>query len=120
MTAPKPGTKTKGDQGEAVARAFLLRKGYAILAQNYHSRFGEVDLIAQDGEYIVFIEVKYRKTAQIAPRTAVDAKKQSKIRKTALFYIAGKNLTDTAFRFDVIEVTGVHEFAVEQIENAFC
>ncbi|MDR2902966.1 MAG: YraN family protein, partial [Clostridiales bacterium] len=76
-------TKTKGDWGEAVARAFLTRKGYQMIAANFHCRQGELDMIARDGEYIVFIEVKYRKSAETAPRAAVDARKQGKIRKTA-------------------------------------
>ncbi|MDR2904065.1 MAG: YraN family protein, partial [Clostridiales bacterium] len=65
------------------------------------------------------IEVKYRASQASAPRAAVDARKQKKIKQAALYYIAKNNLADAAFRFDVIEVTGVHEFAVEQIEDAF-
>jgi putative endonuclease len=112
--------KEKGYQGENVAKAHLIRKGYRVLETNYHCMQGEADIIARDGEYLVFIEVKYR-AGLIGgyPREAVDARKQKRIRKIALHYIAENNIADTPIRFDVIEVTGVYEFSVEHIENAF-
>jgi len=120
MSISNPNPIDKGRQGEDVARAHLMRRGYSILAANYHSPFGEIDIIARDGAYIVFVEVKYRKnTGHSLPREAVNPGKQRKIIKTALHYITENTIINEGFRFDVIEVTGTNTFTVTHIENAF-
>ncbi len=112
-----------GDFGEKVAVEYLEKKGYKIIKQNYFCRIGELDIIALDGDAIVFVEVKTRKSASFGRAGEyVDYKKQQKIIKTALFYI-GSN--DRAFRFDVVEVyyhetvNGLKTHEINHIENAF-
>lgn len=95
---------SKGAVGEVLAARFLRDNGYEILAGNYRSRFGEVDIIAADDEYIVFVEVKSRaENSYYLPREAVTAEKQRRIIKTALYYIAHKP-DPRQMRFDVIEI----------------
>lgn len=96
-------TKNIGDFGENAVCDALIKRGYRILDRNYHSRFGEIDIIAQDGECIAFIEVKTRKSSSFAKACeAVTYWKQQKIIKTAKYYL-GEN-DDTEMRFDVAEV----------------
>lgn len=112
-----------GQMGENAAVSYIKSKEYMILDRNYHSRFGEIDIIAKNKNYIVFIEVKTRhETAMVTAFEAVDAFKQKKIIKTAMIYLMKHNL-DLQPRFDVIEViiekgSGSIK-AVNQIENAF-
>ena len=97
-------TTTKGLAGEVLAARFLREKGYAILSSNYHSRFGEIDIIANDGPYIVFVEVKARSEGSIIlPREAVTLDKQRTLLRTASLYMRAypSNLQP---RFDVVEV----------------
>ena len=75
---------TRGAWGEAVAAAYLRKKGYRIVKQNFSTRFGEIDLIVQDARYIVFVEVKTRKSDRFgAAREAVDLHKQRRLIATA-------------------------------------
>jgi putative endonuclease len=112
-----------GISGEKLALEFLKKKNYFIKATNYHSRFGEIDIIAQNENYIIFVEVKTRKkNAFAAPMEYVNRSKQVKIIKTALLYLSeGKHDENIQPRFDVIEI--VHEAGkntrVNHIENAF-
>lgn len=95
---------SKGAAGEVLAARFLRDAGYDLLASNYRTRFGEVDIIAADEQYIVFVEVKSRtEDAYFLPREAVTAEKQKRIIKTALLYIS-RYAEKRQPRFDVIEV----------------
>lgn len=99
--------KIEGDVGEISAVDFLKKKGYRILICNYKTKFGEIDIIAQDKHVIVFVEVKRRSTlAYGRPIEAVDFKKQQKIRKVAEFYLMIKKNPYADCRFDVIEILG--------------
>ena len=95
---------SKGAAGEILAARFLRDAGYDILGANFRTRFGEVDIIAANDEYLVFVEVKSRaQDARYTPREAVTADKQRRIIKTALLYI--RRFPDTRqIRFDVVEV----------------
>lgn len=96
--------KLFGAWGETVAGEYLRKKHYKLLALNYCSRFGEIDLIAKSGKYIVFVEVKLRKSANFAQaRDYVDRRKQERIRATASIYLS-QNPTKLQPRFDVIEI----------------
>jgi putative endonuclease len=110
-----------GMQGQQDAEKFLQNKGYGILERNFRVRTGEIDLIARDKNYIVFIEVKYRSGVNYGyPRESVGTAKQRKIIKTAMYYIAVNELDNQDFRFDVMEVLSQGErVTINHIENAF-
>ena len=89
--------------GENLARAYLLKKGYRILEQNYKVFFGEIDIIAEKNNCICFVEVKSRKSDKYgSPEEAITYHKQKKIIKVAQLYIKKKRIEDKYFRFDVI------------------
>ncbi len=95
-------TKEIGNFGEEKACEFLEKNGISVLARNYTCRGGEIDIIAKDGDAIVFVEVKTRASKGYGtPGEFVDFFKQEKIIKTALYYL-GRD--DVDMRFDVIEV----------------
>ncbi len=111
-----------GKTGETIASNFLEKNGYTILAKNYRRKFGEIDIIARERDYLVFIEVKTRATASHGhPLEAVTFKKQKQISKVAQCYLAENNLFDTAARFDVVSVTLTQnkQVSVEVVSNAF-
>ena len=107
-----------GTSYEIKAENYLLQKGYMILERNFRNRSGEIDIIAKDGEYFCFIEVKYRTTNDFgSPLEAVDFRKQNQIRKVAAYYLMKNKLSEwTPCRFDVIGFTGEE---MTHIENAF-
>lgn len=93
-----------GAWGEALAAKFLQKKHYTILATGYRSRYGEIDIIASNRRYLVFVEVKLRKSDRFANAFEyVDGYKQERIRTTASIYLA-ENPTELQPRFDVIEI----------------
>ena len=97
-------SKLVGAWGEAVAAEYLRKKHYKILANGYHSRFGEIDLIVQNRKFLVFVEVKLRRSAKFAQaREYVDPRKQDKLRMTASIYLS-QNPTHLQPRFDIIEI----------------
>ena len=114
----KKQNREKGRCGEILARKYLEEKGYRILEQNYRCCCGEIDLIGLDGTYLVFIEVKARRTNhQGYPSEAVDRKKQKKISQTAAFYFSEHRIReDVPIRFDVVEIL---RDRIRHIENAF-
>lgn len=93
-----------GAWGELQAAEYLKKKRYKLLASGYRCRFGEIDLIASNRKYLVFVEVKLRKSARFANAFEyVDSRKQDRLRTTASFYLA-ENPTSLQLRFDVIEI----------------
>ena len=110
-----------GRAGQDAAEKFLQNKGYKILARNYRLRSGEIDLVAQDGACIVFVEVKFRKSLNFGyPREAVGHVKQRRIINTALHYLTVNGLTERDTRFDVVEVLEQHgQLYASHIEDAF-
>ncbi len=95
-----------GAVGEREAGEFLQRNGYTILKTNYRvGRLGEIDIIANDNEYICFIEVKTRRTSTFgSPGEAVTKTKQQKIRQIAAIYLTNTRKMDSKVRFDVVEI----------------
>jgi putative endonuclease len=92
-----------GTTYEKIAGAYLETKGYQILEYNFRCRRGEIDIIARDGECLVFCEVKYRvDTATGYAAEAVDRRKQKRISDCALFYLMIHEISDTPCRFDVV------------------
>lgn len=97
-------SKLAGAWGEALAAEYLRKKRYTVVAAGYHCRFGEIDLIVSDRKYLVFVEVKLRKTSDFAKAMEyVDRRKQDRIRITASMYLS-QNPTKLQPRFDVIEI----------------
>lgn len=112
-----------GTLGETIAEKFLLKQGYKILERNYYCKLGEIDIIAKDKDYIVFIEVKTRYDNYYgSPAESVTAYKQYRIHKTAQVYIMFKKLDSFNFRFDVIEIKldkYNNNYTLRLIKNAF-
>lgn len=113
-----------GRWGEAQVAADMRRRGWVIVAAGYHCRFGEIDLIAENGKFLSFTEVKLRKNANYGTAAeAVDARKQRRLRATAELYLA-QFPTRLQPRFDVAEVYAPQGYETKKpqihyIENAF-
>ena len=116
-------TQNIGEMGEEYAVKFLNKKKYKILERNYRKRYGEIDIIAENKNYIVFVEVKTRHTDSMTSASdAVNRQKQLKIIKTASLYLA-ENETEKFCRFDVCEVyvnaANLNLVDINYIEAAF-
>jgi putative endonuclease len=112
--------KLLGRSGEDRAAKHLAGLGYRILERNYRTPLGEIDLIALDGETVVFVEVKTRTSdAYGAPELAVNPAKQQRMVKAALGYLKQKKLHQMACRFDVVAISGREAGQVELIRHAF-
>ncbi len=110
-----------GKKGEDFAAGYFLKRGYEILERNYHSRYGEVDIIAKSGKALVFVEVKTRKESSlVSPAQSVTPQKQRKLMLTAVNYLQKSN-EEFEPRFDVFEVwqNDGRIFKFNHIENAF-
>lgn len=109
-----------GSDGERLAVKHLKKKGYAILKKNYRSPLGEIDIIARDGEVVVFVEVKTRTGDAFGhPMEAVDIRKQRKIQSVALHYLKGIKSPMPAVRFDIISVWLGDRQEIEHLSDAF-
>ena len=115
-------TKEAGDRGEAAVAEYLREQGYKLLASQWRCRFGELDLVARDGDgTICFVEVKLRGSRSSAlPREFVDGRKQQRLRSAAGLYLSTRRL-DAPARFDVAEVYAETDgsLRIEYLENAF-
>ncbi len=114
-------TLITGNRGENEACKYLKKKGYRILERNFRKRYGEIDIIAQKGSVISFVEVKTRARTDFGTAgEAVGFKKQQRIIHTAQAYIMEQNI-DAAFSFDIIEVyyTKNRIDSINHLENAF-
>ena len=112
---------TLGKIGEDLACRALERRGYEIIARRYRRRGGEVDIIARDGEAVVFVEVKAREGRRFGEAAeAVTWTKRCRLTQVALDYLARQRLSGCACRFDVVSVqVGSGEPIVEVYKNAF-
>lgn len=116
--------KDIGSLGENIAFNYLNDSGYIILEKNFRCKLGEIDIIAKDGNYIVFVEVKTRSGSIYgSPCESVNFRKQNKIYKIAQLYIMKKHLMKKFnFRFDVIEIILNHRdnnYSIKLIKDAF-
>ena len=94
-----------GPRGERAGAKFLKRLGYRILATNYTCPLGEVDIIAVDGDMIVFVEVKTRRSDEVAnPENAVNYHKRRQITRTAKWFLSDNKLQHTPARFDILAI----------------
>lgn len=101
-----PGSLSTGEMGENLAAEYYCKQGYTILQMNYRTRHGEIDIIAQKENLLIFVEVKSRKQNAIAaPREWVTRKKQEKIMMAADEFLVNFMINEPYVRFDVVEVT---------------
>ncbi len=109
-----------GKKGEKIARLFLEKQGYKIIVVNFRTKSGEIDLIAKDGETLVFVEVKTRSSGQFgSPLDAMTFHKCRQISKVALEYLLKNGDVDQPARFDVVAVRPGAAKEVELVTNAF-
>lgn len=98
-------SKELGRRGEDAAALYLVRRGYDILERNWTCFAGEADIIARDGEALVFVEVKTRSSVEKGfPSEAVDAPKRERYEKIALAYLTEESFSDIPVRFDVVSI----------------
>ena len=113
--------KTIGDLGESFAAEVYEKSGYTVVTRNYHSRYGEIDLIAENSDTLCFVEVKTRNFSSVGtPAEAVDYRKQKKLTLTAMKYLTEAECYKQP-RFDVLELWQQDSKIVRYnlIENAF-
>ncbi len=116
--------KLLGRWGEEKAAEYLRKKGCKVIGLNYSCRFGEIDIIAEDGAFIVFVEVKLRASASFAAaREAVNSAKQQRLISAAELWLS-QNPTSKPARFDVMEVYAPQgalsgDIKINRIEDAF-
>lgn len=110
---------SKGKKGEDICCKYLAEQGCEIIARNFRSPYGEIDVIAKCGDTIMFVEVKARTGNKFgSPAMAVDRKKQKKIIETAYFFITEGGISNMNYSFDVCEVF-LKNAAVNYISHAF-
>jgi len=109
-----------GTKGENLAVSYLLEKGFRIIARNFRCRLGEIDIIAQKGDYLVFVEVRTRSSrAYGLAQESISRAKVNKLRQLAEFYLAGHPRQGLFIRFDVVAVDWFAGAEITHIENAF-
>ena len=115
-----------GNIGEEAAVQALKKRGYKIIARNYRTKMGEIDIIAKDGEYTVFVEVRLRKSNAFGtPADTIDKRKQQKIIKAAQMYAVKNDIYDTPMRFDGVLINAdtdgekLVNTKIELIKDAF-
>jgi putative endonuclease len=110
-----------GKAGEEAAVQYLCQQGYQILERNYRCRFGEIDLIARDGQTLAFIEVKTRRSQRFGPpAAAVTIEKQRHLIKASQVYLSQKRKADELCRFDVVTIEVDSQAPrIELIKDAF-
>lgn len=120
-------TREQGEYTESLACQFLENKGFKFIERNFNCRFGEIDLIMQDNDSLVFVEVRYRRNNNFGSGAeTITTNKQSKLIKTASAYLQQHaKLNQHPARFDVISITGpiettnIENIKFDWIENAF-
>uniref|UniRef100_A0A7V3UZF8 UPF0102 protein ENX16_00740 n=1 Tax=candidate division WOR-3 bacterium TaxID=2052148 RepID=A0A7V3UZF8_UNCW3 len=110
-----------GTAGEDAARRFLEKQGYKIIATNYRSQLGEIDIIGEDQDTLVFIEVKTRSSNKFgSPAEAVTRKKQQRLHQLAAMFLIERQLDNMPVRFDVLSLTKTgNRVQIEHIPGAF-
>ena len=115
-------TQSVGRRGERLALGFLKKRGLRLVTQNFSCRFGEIDLIMQDGHCLVFVEVRFRggRRYSTAAQT-VDYRKQGKLIRTASFYVSrNQQWADSVMRFDVLAIDNANNReSIDWLRDAF-
>jgi len=115
------GTKSLDDYFEGVAARYLSSRGVRILERNVYNRGGEIDLVGQDGDALVFFEVRYRGPGSLVdPASSINYPKQKRLIRAVSFYLHRHGLWDRIVRIDVIAITPgtVKKYRVQWIRNA--
>ena len=113
-------TNVYGKRSEIIAADYLKKKGYKILETNYKNKVGEIDVIAKDKDYIVFVEVKARMSQAFGhPFEAIDERKQQKIHAVASLYMVKHGIYGKPCRFDAISILGLENPEITHIIDAF-
>ena len=110
-----------GKKGEIIAANYLKKQKYKILEMNYKNKIGEIDIIAKDKDYLVFVEVKTRISSAFGDQLEeIDEEKQFKIRNVATMYLMKNKLLDKVpIRFDAIAILGDTDHEIRHIQDAF-
>ncbi len=123
LSLTKLNQSQKGNIAEQQALEYLCEHGLTLVAKNFHCKLGEIDLIMQDANVLVFVEVKYRKSSSFGtPVEAVSLSKQKKIVKTAQVYLQKQGLKEynSECRFDVVAIEGSSANTdITWLKNAF-
>jgi putative endonuclease len=111
----------RGRSGEDIAADFFLSMGYTILERNYRNRFGEIDLVLEKDDVLVFAEIKTRSSCRFGlPQEAVTVSKQHRIRRIAMSYIQDNGMEEREVRFDVVGIVMAGgKVSIEHITGAF-
>ncbi len=114
-------TKKRGDRGERLAAEFLTEAGLRILEQNYRFGRAEVDVVAEEGGELVFVEVKARESLRFGePEESVGAAKEDRLRRAAEGYCMERGMTDRFYRFDIVAIRFENgTVIVKHLRNAF-
>ncbi|MEK7815495.1 MAG: YraN family protein [Pseudomonadota bacterium] len=121
MAKTTPPHQRRGREAEDAACAHLRQNGLTLLARNYRSPWGEIDLVMQDGDGLVFVEVRYRARTDFgAPAETVDGGKQSRLRATAEHYLQHtRGASRKPCRFDIVAIAGGADGGLHWLRNAF-
>ena len=117
-TGARTAKQRDGAAAENLAAAFLAARGLAVVERNFRCKGGEIDLVARDGDALVFVEVRYRRSGTFGGAAAsVDALKQRRVLRAAQFYLAGRG--DVRCRCDVVLLDALDPARIEWIRDAF-
>jgi len=106
-----------GKIGESIASDFLKKRGYKILQKNFRTPFGEIDIVAKEKEFLVFVEVKTRITYSLgSPHLSITKSKERHIIRNALFYLRSFDLADPYWRIDIVSIKIDHLYNLEKLE----
>ncbi|MEO0097279.1 MAG: YraN family protein [candidate division WOR-3 bacterium] len=112
--------KLNGKESENFALNYLAKEGYKILEKNYYRKFGEIDIIAEKDNEIIFFEVRSKRKNIFSPLLTINQRKIEKLKMVALNYLSEKGFFDKQIRFDIIGLTKNNKgFQIEHIKNAF-
>ncbi|MBP7055831.1 MAG: YraN family protein [Candidatus Omnitrophica bacterium] len=110
--------KDIGKQGEDIARRYLIAKGYKVIGSNVRTPFGEIDIVARQKGFIVFVEVKSRLSDSLGPPyLSVTKKKMKHMIRNSLFYLKRKGLFWSSWRIDIVSVKLNNLYEAENIEH---
>ena len=122
MTNHEKNLRKEGASAEEIAENYLAEQGFTIVKKNFHfGKAGEIDIIAREGNVLVFVEVKSRRsTLYGSPESAITFKKQQALRRAAEGYLYVRNITNTECRFDVVAIEWRGEqMEIRHLRNAF-